>query len=586
MRYWSDPCNHSMSSRPATLNMVAEFLLENGYHILRWPASSIPVMRVGCAVCPPLTSRGLSYLRICSLDDIVLETKDTPLKSYLVIIENSQVDQWERAIPPSFSGKVVVALSKNVDISYTVGEVSNYLIGVQELCSTWALAVSSSSLCQALVNIAEDYFGCYMHVTDVNHMLIAYAHHIKPLDEISQSLIKNKYHRKELLEREGIALVNEHLTNDGIRVFPPSSLFPMGLVTKSLRVYGQFAAYIVLQMDQQKLTPGTIDSIEIFSFYLSKMLERRMGLEARKDSTSQNFLFHLIVDEGLSRAFIHDQCELIGFPSEGAYVLMEAQWDESYEMRIPSLAAELGNAQDQRLTLVYEGRVLVLFRGKDDDEVIASVQSAVASQLLKNVETIRLSDIYHSMLSTYYAHRTVRIIEEYEDSVDDLRKIGRSSAALNYGNAPKVYSFREVFCLYWNDPAANDFLKRYALQHMLVTRIEEDDKEKGTDNLAVLADYLANERRVSITARNTHMHRNGVIYRIKRIQNMYHIDFEDYLQRQYILTGLQIRISLGLDYHTPHSSKFPEKSLDADAVLPVRPDIPRDSDYNPEEYIC
>ena len=121
---------------------------------------------------------------------------------------------------------------------------------------------------------------------------------------------------------------------------------------------------------------------------------------------------------------------------------------------------------------------------------------------------------------------------------------------------------------------------------MLVTRIEEDDKEKGTDNLAVLADYLANERRVSITARNTHMHRNGVIYRIKRIQNMYHIDFEDYLQRQYILTGLQIRISLGLDYHTPHSSKFPEKSLDADAVLPVRPDIPRDSDYNPEEYIC
>ncbi len=584
MKYWSNPYNHAMNSRSATLNMIAEALRERKYCVLQWPTSSVPVMRVGTAMCPPEEDASLSYLRVCTLDDVSLELKDNPLKSYLVVIDENQANTWKAALPNSISGKTAVVLAQTVDVAQTVVEVGNYLIGVQELCATLALAVSSSSLCQALVNVAEDFFGCYMHITDASHMLIAYAHHIKPLDTVSQSLIKNKYHRKEIMEKEGIDFIDEALSHEGIQTFPPSELFPMGLVTKPLQVCGQFAAYLVFQMDQEKLTPGTFDAIELFTFYLSKTLERRMGLETRKDSKNQNFLFHLIVDEGLSRSFVKNQCELIGFPSKGAYVLVEAQWDESYEMRIPTFALELGNAPGMRLALVFEGRVLVLFAGENDEEVITAIQEALASQLLKTAQTIRLSDIYHSLLSTYYAHRTLRIIEEYETPINDLRKVGQSGALATQKGSPCIYSFRDAFSLYWSDPSANDFLKRYALQHMLVARIEEDDKEKGTDNLAVLADYLANERRISVTAQNTHMHRNGVIYRIKRIQAMYHIDLDDYLQRQYVLMGLQIRISLGLDYQAPHE-QFPEVDSNNDGTILVRPDIPRDSDYDPAEYI-
>lgn len=590
MKYWSNPYNHAMNSRAATLNMVAEFLSENGYRILQWSASPILVMRAGTAAFPSSWDKSLSYLRVCTLDSIAHNTQETPLTSYLVVVDESQINTWKKLLPESYASKTIVALAQEVDIARTVEVVGNYLISVQELCATLALAVSSSSLSQALINIAEDYFGCYMHITDANHMLIGYAHHIKPLDSVSKSLIKHKFHLKEVIENEGISIVNEALLRDGIKTYPPSELFPMGLVTKALRVGGQFAAYLVMQMDQEKLTPGTFDAIELFSFYLSKMLERRMGLDTRKDATTQNFLFHLIVDEGLSRSFVKDQCELIGFPSEGSYVLMEAQWDESYEMRVPTFAAELGNAPDLRLSLVFDGRVLVLFVGKDDDEVITAVQTAVSSQLLKTAQTLRLSDIYHSLLSTFYAHRTLRVIEEFEAPIDDLRKVGQAENSEKAAprDMPKIYSFRDAFCLFWNDPASNDFLKRYALQHMLVTRIEENDQEKGTDNLAVLADYLTNERRISVTAQNTHMHRNGVIYRIKRIQAMYHIDFDDFLQRQYILIGLQIKISLGLNYQAP-TEQFPESDLkttgEQDKELFVRPDIPRDSDYDPADYM-
>ena len=584
MKYWSKPCNHVMSSRSASLNMVAEFLLEHEYQVLRWSASFVPVMRVGSDPYPPSDGYIHPYLRVCSLGDVSGGVQDAPLVSYLIVINESQTDHWDSILPSTLSSKAVVVLTKSVDTMRTVEQIDNYLIGLQELCSSLALAVSSPSLCQALVNIAEDYFGCYMHITDASHMLIAYAHHIKPLDEISRSLVRDKFLRKELLEREGIGSIDSNMSCEDVKIFPPSEIFPMGLVTKALRVCGQFAAYIVFQMDQKKITAGTIDAIELFAFYLSKTLERRMGLETRREARTQNFLFHLIVDEGLSRVFVRTQCELIGFPSEGSYVLMEVQWDESYDMRLPELAVELGGLDDLRLTLVYEGRILVLFCGDNDEAVIKSIQAALFSQPLKGSWVVRFSDIYHNLLSTYYAYRTLRIINEYEEPIDNLRSIGRAASSLPEVKLPKIYSFRDAFCLYWSDPAANDFLKRYALRHMLVTRIEEDDREKGTDNLAVLADYLTNERRISVTAQNTHMHRNGVIYRIKRIQSVYHIDFDDYLQRQYILKGLEIRMTLESGYQASLGQSS-EPDLGNKATMPVRPDIPRDSDYDPSEYM-
>lgn len=583
MRYWSNPQNHAMSSRPATLNMVVEFLSEHGYRVLKWPSSSLSVMRVGTSSRCSLEDKGLSYLCVLDANTLDPAMQDISLSSYLLVVDNSQVDAWKSLLPSALAGKTAVVLADTVDVLSVVEKVTNFLTSVQELCATLALAVSSPSLCQALINIGEDFFGCYMHVTDANHLLIGYAHHVKPLDEISKSLIRCKYHRKELLEREGIVLVNDSLSRDGIKVFPPSDLFPMGLVTKSLRVHGQFAAYIVFQMDQEKMTPGTFDAIDLFTFYLTKTLERRMGLENRRSSTSQNFLFHLVVDEGLSRAFVRDQCEMIDFPSDGSFVLMEAEWDESYEICIPSYAEELGCSAEPRLTLVDSGRVLVLFQGENDEDVIAAVQTALAQHPLKEASVIRLSDIFHALVSTYYARRTLRVIEQYQQNIDGLRCIEGKANAASLANHTRVYSFRDVFCLYWNSPAANDFLKRYSLQHMLVARIEYDDNEKGTDNLDVLTDYLINERRISVVAQNTHMHRNGVLYRIKRIQAMYHIDFDDYLSRQYVLTGLQIRESLGKGKQS-FTEQFPEIEPPV-AVNPVRPDIPRDVDYDPQSYI-
>lgn len=83
----------------------------------------------------------------------------------------------------------------------------------------------------------------------------------------------------------------------------------------------------------------------------------------------------------------------------------------------------------------------------------------------------------------------------------------------------------------------------FCRKHMLINAIYKDDIENGTNNLPVLFTFLANERRATNTGERIHMHRNGVLYRIERIERMYRISLDDYLTRQYLETNIRMLIA-------------------------------------------
>ena len=54
-----------------------------------------------------------------------------------------------------------------------------------------------------------------------------------------------------------------------------------------------------------------------------------------------------------------------------------------------------------------------------------------------------------------------------------------------------------------------------------------DEKGYGNSNLVLLYYYLNTERNISLTAKLVHMHRNSVIYRLQKIQDMLHLNLDD-----------------------------------------------------------
>ena len=71
----------------------------------------------------------------------------------------------------------------------------------------------------------------------------------------------------------------------------------------------------------------------------------------------------------------------------------------------------------------------------------------------------------------------------------------------------------------------------------MLFKLHRNDLEKNTNNLEILYTFLINERRATETAAALYMHRNNVIYRIGRIEEMLGIKLEDPVTRLNLLVA-------------------------------------------------
>ena len=65
--------------------------------------------------------------------------------------------------------------------------------------------------------------------------------------------------------------------------------------------------------------------------------------------------------------------------------------------------------------------------------------------------------------------------------------------------------------------------------------LEDSRSGSAVDNTQLLYTYLANQCNATSAARQLHMHRNNVIYRIARLQERYNLDLDNYVQRTLLL---------------------------------------------------
>jgi DNA-binding PucR family transcriptional regulator len=68
----------------------------------------------------------------------------------------------------------------------------------------------------------------------------------------------------------------------------------------------------------------------------------------------------------------------------------------------------------------------------------------------------------------------------------------------------------------------------------------DHDRQKGTQYFETLRAYLLNERDIPKTAEKLIIHRTTLLYRLKKIQSLMHVDLEDPWQRLYLTLSLWI----------------------------------------------
>ena len=94
--------------------------------------------------------------------------------------------------------------------------------------------------------------------------------------------------------------------------------------------------------------------------------------------------------------------------------------------------------------------------------------------------------------------------------------------------------------LYFLNKLAGDKSFGTELLHPGLTRLRRYDERHGTDFYNTLYQYLLAERNVVATAKALFIHRNSMIYRLQRIQQLLDVDLDDPNVRLYLLLSYQI----------------------------------------------
>lgn len=86
----------------------------------------------------------------------------------------------------------------------------------------------------------------------------------------------------------------------------------------------------------------------------------------------------------------------------------------------------------------------------------------------------------------------------------------------------------------------SDMMYKKLAKHPLATILDEYDQNNNTNLCYTLSLYLSNERSIKKAAQELFVHRNTVQYRLEKIKEMYHVDWESVEERMYLLFSLLI----------------------------------------------
>lgn len=489
-----------------------------------------------------------STLYVCDSHDVDKINVDG-IANTLVLVSADGELKTTQAVGESASAcpyaAFIRAPEKDVGVESLRGMILDFLLSLKELTADLERASRANGSFQKLVDIGEEFFGCFMNVTDPNYVLLAHTTHIEPEDEINASLVKLGYHTEShlRLQRSTGYLLESVAEQTGVCVHPPEGVFPYSLITSVMHVDGQYAGHVLMACEAEEITAGTVDLFALFSSYCERLTRRKTDVLPMQNSASQALLLRLIAEKTIDGIFLREQAEQLGIPMSGTFAL--AQFD--YDPALRSQLAYFATAIDKQIEASH-----VVFLLGDSIAILlfGDTEAILWNALVKTREThpkgIRpqtyVSDAFYKLSGAYCGYRQVASIKKYEQDI-------RLCLALT-GNEERagMLCFRDAFCFYWEDSGADEEIRHFSLSHLLVSSIAQNDEKRRTDDLALLFTFLANERKATLVGSICHLHRNGVLYRIGKMANEYGFDPNDYLTRQYLQVSIRIKLAASQEF--------------------------------------
>lgn len=423
-----------------------------------------------------------------------------------------------------------------IPAAYSLASVANRLYTGFEQIQRWSseldMAILAKKDYQTIISIGTRFFGRNpIIMVNSSYNLIAGSLPSTPSHERINAILQNGYYTKDMTD----SLARMGYQVNGTKYTVPTLLYPPNYMDCPLMVLathadnGIFLGFITIYFIEDEPTEAQFELFAYFSRKVRRFYLENSGENASAPTPLEVFMADLIDHTREDEAFLEDRARSLRLPLDAAYRLCVIQWDKFVLPQADYMMSRL------RSCLKFPFFRVLLYR----QSVLLLLQGDISS--LRVIEEINESfEEFGELLNICQGHAG------FSTANFPLLKMNiaylQAVTAVRYGMMLNPEAGIYFYSHYYIYEMLEDYKKRYALEDMFVQKLRllRDPSEERYDNLALLRNYLLTERSISSTAKIMHMHRNSVIYRLNKIQEILALDLNDPDVRLRLLISFKI----------------------------------------------
>lgn len=373
--------------------------------------------------------------------------------------------------------------------------------------------------------------GCLIVMTDSAYSLVSSTMHSVPQNEYLDGIVQRGFYNKTDLD---LMASKGYFEDD--RKYKAPVLYEAGhtisglpFVVRSYRMYGATASFVGCYFLESAPTLFDLTAFKCLTDEIGSYMFAN-GMYDDNMPTKQRMIDDLISEKRNDPDFFYDRCAKLHIPFEGDFRLGLIQTETDNIIKAAQMVNQLSTYCFVQNFGVFQHvtSVIILFRDWHNYDV---------------KEIAGFEENWQSLMGSLRANHAQMGISLSFKTIDQFGIAYRQAQ-----NAMSQGKLRSPGCdvYFYSEYYVYDMLQNYdnviPLNNVYTCYLEEldDGKSNSCSNLELLYVYLISERNIALTARRVHMHRNGVLYRIQKIQYTLGLDLDSADVRLRLLLSFKI----------------------------------------------
>lgn len=391
---------------------------------------------------------------------------------------------------------------------------------------------------QDLLVLSEPVIGNFITVSDSSLSLMAYTPNIECDCPTSRYLVENGYHSAETVAMfKRYNMLEQWSKATDIYVNKVHAVSPYDYACKVVRYSNAYFAHVVMICNNKLPTQGVLDLFTMLLEHLMVCFERLWRDSNGPTHIYDGLIRNLIEDRELPRDIIHERAQYAGLPVEANFRLMKVEPVNETNALVQRFGQEILDCIPESKVTLYDGGLVVLvIRSDENNERMTVIEDSLEQMLERYNARCGMSDQFDYLSDLKQAYEQADIALRYGSCQTMLPFSGSTLKG-----SLRLYSYERYYpCYLLCGTPENMRLARNTRASRALRKLQDYDIQHDTNNLELLYLYLNNDRRATDTAALLHMHRNNVIYRISRIEELIDMDLNDSSTRFRLLLAYEM----------------------------------------------